>query len=175
VNFESPSLVDIAFYGVAAFTVACALYAVFSRNIVRAVFSLLGTFVGIAIFYALLSADFVAVVQILVYVGGVAVLMLFAVMLTSRIDLAQKSSRAGSMWLGMVFGVLLLVFLVMLAIKAPWQEISASPYLESTAAMGDALLEKFLLPFEIMSLLLVSVIIGAVVIARRKRIEEIES
>ncbi len=82
------TLIDLVFYGVALATIASAGFAVFTRNIVRAVFSLLATFFGMAVLYGLLSADFVAIIQVLVYVGGILVLLLFAVMLTGNIETA---------------------------------------------------------------------------------------
>ena len=88
------TLLDLVFYGVAALTVLSGAYAVFSRNIVRAVFSLMGTFFGVAILYGFLAADFVAVVQVLVYVGGILVLMLFAVMLSGNIETAADAILA---------------------------------------------------------------------------------
>ena len=83
----------LIFYLVAALTIGSALIVAFSRNIVYSAFSLLGTFMGVAGLYAMLAADFVAVIQVLVYIGGILVLMIFAVMLTHRIaDVAVSSS-----------------------------------------------------------------------------------
>src|SRR5262245_9429727 len=84
----------LVFYLVAALTIGSALVVAFSRNIVYSAFSLLGTFMGVAGLYALLAADFVAVIQILVYVGGILVLIIFAVMLTHRIDDVAVSNRS---------------------------------------------------------------------------------
>jgi len=160
------TLVDLAFYAVAAVTVATAAYAVFSRNIVRAVFSLIGTFFGMAVLYGMLSADFVAVIQVLVYVGGILVLMLFAVMLTSNIETAQRSSRSGSLLVGLATGLTLMLFLISLAVKVPWNQTAPGDYSATTSAIGDFLLREALLPFEIVSIVLLGVVIGAVVIAR---------
>ncbi len=166
------SLADLAFYGLAALTLACGLYAALSRNIVRAVFALLGTFLGMAGLYAALSADFVAVVQLLVYVGGILVLMLFAVMLTSRIELASRSNRYPSFpstALGITLGAGVGIMLVALALEAPWAR-SANPlaYEPTTADIGRILLGQALLPFELLAVVLLAVVIGAVVIARRE-------
>jgi len=160
------TLVDLIFYGVAAITVATGAYAVFSRNIVRAVFSLIGTFFGMAVLYGMLSADFVAVIQVLVYVGGILVLMLFAVMLTSNIETAGKSNRSGSLLVGVATGVTLLVFLISLAVKVPWSQAVPGEYSATTTSIGDFLLREALLPFEVVSIVLLGVVIGAVVIAR---------
>jgi len=166
------SLADLAFYGLAALSVGCGLYAVLSRNIVRAVFALLGTFLGMAGLYASLAADFVAVVQLLVYVGGILVLMLFAVMLTSRIEVAFRSNRypgLPSTALGLLLGAGAAVMLVALALQAPWAPAETPlPYEPTTAELGRILLTRGLLPFELLGLVLLAVVVGAVVIARRE-------
>jgi NADH:ubiquinone oxidoreductase subunit 6 (subunit J) len=166
------TLLDLAFYGVAALTVLTGAYAVFSRNIVRAVFSLLGTFFGVAVLYGFLAADFVAVIQVLVYVGGILVLMIFAVMLSEKIETAARSNRAGGVILGGLVGIALLVFLISLALQGPWIQAEPGAYEASTASIGKTLLGEALLPFEVLSVVLLGVVIGAVVIARFKKSEE---
>lgn len=171
----SISLPDLIFYGTALVTLVTAAYAVFSRNIVRAVFALLGTFFGMAVLYGLLAADFVAVIQVLVYVGGILVLLLFAVMLTGQIETAQRSARSAGLWLGSLAGLALVALLVPLALKAPWQKSAAAEYDHTTAFIGTALLTKDLLPFEVLSVVLLGVVIGAVVIARRRKNSDSEA
>ncbi len=166
------TLVDLAFYAVAAILLTCAGYAVFSRNIVRAVFALLGTFFGIAVLYGMLSADFVAAIQVLVYVGGIQVLLLFAVMLTSHIESAQTSSRVAGLIPGLLTGIVLLAILVPLMLHAPWLQSGAGSYQATTASIGEALLGPALLPFEVLSIVLLGVVIGAVVVARRQGNDE---
>ena len=169
------SLADFVFYGVALVTVAAACYAVFSRNIVRAVFALLGTFFGMAVLYAMLSADFVAVIQILVYVGGILVLLLFAVMLTSNIESAGKSNPSGGWLVGLLASAAVIVLLVPLMLQTPWPQSGSSEYEPTTESIGNALLSDTLLPFEIVSILLLGVVIGAVVIARYRRSGDMET
>jgi len=169
VTVDTFDIVDLVFYAIAAVTVVCAGYAIVSRNIVRAVFSLLGTFFGMAGLYAMLAADFVAVIQLMVYVGGILVLMLFAVMFTSRIEKARTSNRssglmgmAGAGFLGLaVFGML-----GSLAILAPWRQAAPGAFASDVTAIGDELLGSALLPFELLSVVLLAIVIGSVVIAR---------
>ncbi|MBW1807360.1 MAG: NADH-quinone oxidoreductase subunit J [Deltaproteobacteria bacterium] len=163
------TLVDLVFYGVALVTIASAGYAVFTRNIVRAVFALLATFFGMAVLYGMLSADFVAVIQVLVYVGGILVLLLFAVMLTGNIEDAPRSSRSGGLIIGLLTGVALLTLLIPLMLNAPWLQVESAIYSPTTAAIGEAILKEALLPFEVLSIVLLGIVIGAVVIARFKR------
>lgn len=160
---------DMVFYLIAAVTVGCAAYAILSRNIVRAVFALLGTFFGMAGLYAMLSADFVAVIQLLVYVGGILVLMLFAVMFTSRIEKAQRSSRSAGL-LGMagagLIGLVIFGLLGSLAVLAPWRNTGPGEFEPTIDAVGQELLGSALLPFELLSVVLLGIVIGALVVAR---------
>jgi len=88
------SVATAVFYLIALITVVSAGMVAFSRNIIYSAFSLLGTFMGVAGLYVFLGADFVAAVQLLIYVGGILVLILFAVMLTHRITDVQITNRA---------------------------------------------------------------------------------
>lgn len=163
------SLADLIFFVAAAVTVASAGYAALSRNIVRAVFALLGTFFGVAVLYGLLRADFVAVVQVLVYVGGILVLLLFAVMLTGDIATANRSNPAGNWLWGILAAAGLLALVLPLAWTVPWIDAGPGAAEPSTAAIGERLLGPELLAFEVISVVLLGVVIGAVVLARRPR------
>ncbi len=161
------SLGDVIFYLVAVLMLLSAGFAVFTRNIVRAVFALLATFFCMAILYAMLSADFVAVVQVLVYVGGILVLLLFAVMLTVNIESARGSNPASGFWWGLLAAAGAATVLVPLALEAPWhtaQQLSVPS--TSTAEIGQRLLGEQLIAFEAVSVVLLGVVIGAIVLAR---------
>jgi NADH-quinone oxidoreductase subunit J len=169
ITVDAFDLADLVFYLIAASTVGFGAYSVATRNIVRSVFSLLGCFFGVACLYATLAADFLAVVQLMVYVGGILVLMLFAVMLTSRIEVAQKSNlssgflgKAGATFVGLA----LFSMLGLVAILTPWPHTTAGEFEPTVDAMGNSLLEEGLLPFELLSVVLLAVVIGAVVIVR---------
>lgn len=162
------TLPDLIFYGVAVVTGCSAAYAVFSRNIVRAVFSLLATFFGVALIYGMLAADFVAIVQLMVYVGGILVLLIFAVMLTSEIENAAHSNRTGGWLLGGTIGLALLIVLVFIAWGTPWSQRSDVAFTPTTSLIGEALLSRALLPFEVTAVLLIAVVIGSVVLVRQR-------
>jgi NADH-quinone oxidoreductase subunit J len=138
----------------------------FSKNIIHSALALLGTFLGIAGLYVTLSADFLAATQVLVYVGGTLTLILFAVMLTSRIEDMKVSNPRASMLAA--FGLVTIVLLVLgkVATQTPWPS-EARPPMPSTAKLGHAFLGEYLLPFEIGSVVLLAALIGAVVLARR--------
>ena len=109
-----PPLSAVAFLALAALTLGSAGIVAFSKNIIHSSLALLGTFMGIAGLYIPLSADFLAATQILVYVGGTLTLILFAVMLTSRIeDMKVSNPRAG---LAVAFGLVTVVALLILAV-----------------------------------------------------------
>jgi NADH-quinone oxidoreductase subunit J len=156
------------FYFIAFITVASAGMVAFSRNIIYSAFSLLGTFMGVAGLYVFLGADFVAGVQVLIYVGGILVLILFAVMLTHRItDVAITNRTVGRIPALIVIGVF--VYLLVQAVKeTPWVRVKEVVYAPTTAKIGDLFLDKYLLPFELASIVLLAAMIGAVVLSRKE-------
>lgn len=156
------------FYLVAAITLGSAMIVAFSRNIIYSAFSLLGTFAGVAGIYIFLGADFVAAVQVLIYVGGILVLVLFAVMLTHRITDVEITNRAaGRIPALIVVGVL--VFLLAQTVReTSWAKAKEVVYSATTARIGDLFLDSYLLPFELASLVLLAALIGAVVISRKE-------
>lgn len=171
------NLSDILFYAIALFAIAGAAGVAFSRNIVYSAFCLLAALGGVAGIYIFISADLVAVVQILVYIGGILVLILFAVMLTNRIGDTQGSNPTVSIIPGAAVFSVLLVVVVYVAAATPWGQFKGiglpqlipNPALEATTAkVGDSLLTEFLLPFEVASVVLLAALIGAVIIARKE-------
>lgn len=163
-----PKLADALFFVFAAGTLGAAAGVALFRNILHSALSLLATLLGVASLYIWLKADFLAVTQLLIYVGGVLVLILFALMLTSRIGASSETNPA----LGRVPATLLCVglfaMLSAIAFKAPWRTSSA-PNIENTAErIGDLFLGEYLLPFEVASLLLLATLVAAVVVARKE-------
>jgi NADH-quinone oxidoreductase subunit J len=165
---EQVSVMGVVFYALAGLTVLGAAGVALSRNILYSALGLLMALLGAGSLYVFLSADFVAVTQLLVYIGGVLVLILFAVMLTSRITEVNVSNSS----LGLFGGVLLFVTTapVLLAVAAltPWPAKEPAALAPTTAQIGNAFLTKWLLPFEVVSLVLVATLVGAIVIARKE-------
>jgi len=156
------------FYLVAILTVGSAAVVAFSRNIIYSAFSLLGTFAGVAGLYIFLGADFVAGVQLLIYVGGILVLILFAVMLTHRITDVEITNRAAGRIPALLIVGLLIYFLLQTIRETSWVKAKEILYQPTTAKIGDLFLEDYLLPFELASLILLAAMIGAVVISRKE-------
>jgi NAD(P)H-quinone oxidoreductase subunit 6 len=162
------TLPGIIFYVIAALTVTGAAGVALSRNILYSAVSLLMALLGAGAIYVFLSADFVAVSQLLVYIGGVLVLVLFAVMLTSRITEVQISNTSFGMFGGVLLFVCVAPVLLAVALLTPWAAVTPGALAPTTAAIGNAFLSRWLLPFEVASLVLLATLIGAVVIARKE-------
>lgn len=156
------------FYLVAIITVGSALMVAFSRNIIYSAFSLLGTFAGVAGLYIFLGADFVAGVQLLIYVGGILVLILFAVMLTHRITDVEITNRAAGRIPGLIITGVLIFLLIQTIRETSWVKVKEVVFQPTTAKIGDLFLDSYLLPFELASLVLLAALIGAVVISRKE-------
>jgi NADH-quinone oxidoreductase subunit J len=156
------------FYLIAAITVGSAMMVAFSRNIIYSAFSLLGAFGGVAGLYIFLGADFVAAVQILIYVGGILVLVLFAVMLTHRITDVEITNRAAGRIPALIVIGVLIYLLVQTVRETPWAKAKEIVYVATTGKIGDLFLDSYLLPFELASLVLLAALIGAVVISRKE-------
>ena len=152
------------FYVVAAFTLWAAAVVVMGKNIVRAAVALIFSFCGMAALYVLLDAEFLAAVQVLIYVGGITILLLFAIMLTSRI--AAKAARVVNDQV--VLSAMVAVGLIY-ASTSGLATISGPPRLpETTPFLGRALLTTYALPFEVVSVLLLAAMVGAIVLARKE-------
>ena len=157
---------EAVYLGFLLLTVASAALVAFSSHIVRSAFALLLTFFGMAGAYVFLGADFLAGTQLLIYVGGILVLLLFAVMLTNRISDIRISSESRNRPMAAFVSVLAFSGIVVAELSVPWNHRSL-PDQPTTAALGQALLSDYLLPFEAISVLLLVVMVGAAVIARR--------
>jgi NAD(P)H-quinone oxidoreductase subunit 6 len=158
----------VAFYLLSALTVVCALGVALSHNIVYSAFSLMGTLLGVAAIFVLLSSDFLGVVQLLVYVGGILVLSLFAIMLTHRIADVRVSNRSVGRLPGAVIVGLVFAGMVRVAVGASWVTKAAPSPTQTVYGIGDAFLTTYILPFEIASVLLLVALIGAVVVSRKE-------
>ena len=162
-------LVDAVFYLFAVMTIAGAAGCAFSRNIIYSAWSLLFAFMGVAGLYVFLGADFPAVAQVLIYVGGVLVLILFAIMLTKQIGEDPKLTNAHlALPVGGALGAATVATLTYMAVMAPWKVTDSPSWEPSSAGLGVAFLTEYLLPFEVASVVLLAALVGAVIIARKE-------
>jgi NADH-quinone oxidoreductase subunit J len=160
------SLVAVVFYALATVTVASALAVVTLRNIVHAALSLVLTFVGVAGVYVLLSADFVAAVQVLIYAGAITVLLLFAIMLTRMPGSSRSNPGNSQRSVAVITSVLLLAMLLVVLLGAAWPADAPPAAASSVEVIGKQLFTTYALPFEVASVLLLVAMVGAIVLAR---------
>jgi NADH-quinone oxidoreductase subunit J len=160
-----------AFVSLAALTIVPALFVITARNLVHAGFAMLPCLIGVAGLYALLEAHLFVAVQVLIYIGAILVLILFALMLTRDVMDPQEGQRNGlGMWAGFACGAGALVSAHIL-FHHPWPRAAGHPLgaHEQTAALGTALIGRYALPFEAASVILLAALIGAIVVAKGSR------
>jgi NADH-quinone oxidoreductase subunit J len=174
--------IQFLFISSALLTVACALGVLATKNIMHSCVYLLGSLVGIAGLYATLGADFVAVTQIMVYMGGVVILMLFAVMLTGGKDFISRAQNLlglapsmGNKWtygVGIMVGLVFMLTMVKL-IGGIYQTLTikevGTEFPSTVAQIGHLLVKEHVLAFEISSVLLLGALVGAAIIARPRK------
>jgi NADH-quinone oxidoreductase subunit J len=161
----------IAFYLFALIVVVSGLGVVISRKLMYSAFSLLFTFFGVAGLYVLLFADFIAITQIMVYIGGILVLIIFGVMLTTKLTGVEiKQGITGNFQFGLA-GVVSLAIIALLSgmfLKGNWI-LKEMPEVNGTIeSLGNLLLTDYILAFEVAAVLLLIAFIGAAMIARKK-------
>lgn len=159
---------DLIFILLALLTVVPAIWVVFSPNIVHAGFALLFTLLGVSGLYAFLGADFIAITQLMVYVGGVLVLVLFTVMMT-RVPQGEKRRRGMDRYVpAAVFSALIFAVLYKVVTAVPWNG-SASMAEPTVAEIGTNLMTNYIFPFEYVSLVLLAAMIGAAILIRESK------
>lgn len=159
----------VAFGVFTLLTLGGAFGVVANKNLVRGAVWLIVSLFGVAGLFVLLSAPFLAAVQVLVYIGAIGILFTFAVMLTrSMTNLRERFNQ--QWWLGAGASVLLFLFIVIAVIRPLWGDVEtpSSDVVATTSDLGVALVsgDQYVLPFEVASLLLTAAMIGAIVIAR---------
>ena len=165
---------QIIFILVALFTLGSGLMVVTTRNMVHAALWLVSTLFGVAVTFALLNASFLAVVQVVVYIGAIAILFIFAVMLTRKDMRDQGPQMNANWWLGALLSVL--VFAGLFFLLQGWSGLSTTASeipagFDAISELGNALVSPnaYVLPFEVASVLLVAALVGAVYVAFNPR------
>ncbi len=159
---------DYIFYAAAAMTVGAAVLVAVLPNIIYAAIALLFAFAGVAGLYVFLSADFLAATQVLVYVGGILILILFAVFLSNRISDVKISNPARFRLPAAAICLVLFGVLSYVAVSTPFA-VKTPAYHPTTADLGELLMTRYLLPFEVASVLLLAALIGAAFLSRPDR------
>ncbi|MGI5457006.1 NADH-quinone oxidoreductase subunit J family protein [Streptomyces sp. CA-249302] len=172
-GFLSPTGVEIAFLLVGLVTFGAALVTVTTRQLVHAALWLVVALGGVAVEYLLLTAEFIAWVQVLIYVGSVVVLLLFGLMLTKAPIGRSPDADSGNRWAALTVAVAAaaaLVWVVVDAFRTTWIDLDG-PAAGSTAVTGASLFQNWVLPFEALSVLLLAALVGAIVLSRKAKAE----
>ena len=165
---------QLIFIVVGAVTLVAALSVVTSRNLIHSALWLILALFGVAIFYVLLNAGFFAVVQVVIYIGAIAILFIFAAMLTRRVMQDTGPQSNSNWWIGALIALLLLAGLAFILINWPGfttPESDLANQAERLSQLGLALVspDQYLLPFELASVLLVAAMIGAIFVSGEKK------
>lgn len=160
------TIADVVFIIFAAMVVFPAGMVVFAPRLIDSAFALLFTLFGVAGLFAFLGADFLAAAQLLIYVGGVLVILLFGILLTRRIQDVQFEVGANQVWIGSLVSAAILSLFVIFIVRADWVQLPEHTPEPTTANIGELLMTRFVLPFEVASIFLLAALIGAVVIGR---------
>ncbi len=166
-------MVPVLVFGfVSLVTLGAAIAVVTNKNILHSAFYLVLSFVGVASIYVLLEAPFIAMVQVLVYIGAIAILIVFAIMLTRRImskDLEQRNAQWVWAALG---GFALFGVLGWIVYSVKWPVAGAAVPEDTITILGQELLSTYVVPFEIVSVLLLAALVGAILIGRERDQDE---
>jgi len=169
------TVLNVVFWALAVVAIGSALGVVLIRDLFRAALFLVAAFLAMAGFFIILSAEFLAVVQVLVYAGAISILIIFAIMMTR--DVAQGNLPNRLSPLALVTAALLLAALVFVAYQGGWRLISDSPGVEAAqqqvlsqtpSHLGRLLVQEFVLPFEVVGALLLAALIGAIALVREQ-------
>ena len=165
---------EIVFWALAVVTIGSAALVVHLRSIFRAALTLVVSFLGIAGIFAMVNAEFLAVVQVLVYGGGIAVLVIFAVMMTRDVDTGNRSTAVQPV--ALVMGITLLGALAYSIVQAEWTLLPdslpgpiATVFVETPTQLGRLLLSDYVLAFEVAGVLLLAAVIGALSLVRERQ------
>jgi NADH-quinone oxidoreductase subunit J len=171
IDSSANALTAALFYLFALMSAASAIGVVLSRNIVRTAVYLLFTLVGVAGLYFLLSAEFLAAVQLVVYAGGTLILIIFGVMLTSKSPFSRFEPKLAEIMIALSIGSILLVALIAAILRTHFASDAMAAGQYPVDKLGQTLLGDYLVPFELSSVLLLVVMIGAAYLAKGRRRE----
>ena len=160
-------LTQIVFWVMTVCTIGGGIGVVSSRSLFHSALFLILSFFGVTGYYVLLSAGFLALVQLMVYIGAIAILILFAIMF-SRHPMARTGQANRQWWLSLPVSIVLFVMLVTVAGSIDWPVSGVEPSGDMVQQLGIAFLGSYLIPFEVVSVLLSVALVGAIILAREK-------
>lgn len=161
---------DIAFVVISGLTIGAAIVSLESKQVVYGAIALAFSFIGIAGLFILLDATFVALFQVIVYVGAIAVLILFTVMLVTK-DIDPNAKREPTQPAGIILAVIIIILVGAVAsISSLWSWAPSTAYSSSiVVAIGDSITSQYMIPLEVLALILGASIVGAITLAKLDR------
>jgi len=160
-------MADNLFIMISALVIGSSFWVVFSPNLIHSAISLLFTLFGTAGIYIYLYADFIAATQVVIYVGGILVLIIFGIMLTSKIETPSIAASSKNQFIGGIGAFVIFVIQAGIIFNTQWNIGNIQSRKDTVTTIGKLLLNEYLLPFEIVSILLLSALIGAALLSRR--------
>ena len=161
------SYYTILFYIFAIAIIASAVVVVTAKNIIYSAVSLFITLFFIAGLYVLLNADFIAITQIMVYIGGILILLIFGIMLTSKITDVELTTSNLSAVPAIIFTVGITTIIIFVILTTKWNTKPPAVMTETISQIGKLMLTTYLLPFEIASIVLLVALIGSAMYSRK--------
>ncbi len=165
---DATLITKVTFYIFAALTVASAAVVVFSRSLIYSAFALLFAFFGVAALYVFLGADFLAATQLVIYVGGILILLLFGVMLTHKLYDLDLKTETFQFFPGLLIMITVFLTLFGAIIKTNWYSHGERGLNPTTKEIGELFMKEYILPFELASVFLLIALIGAAMLVRRR-------
>lgn len=159
---------QIIFIIISLVTLAFAIGTVTARNLFHAGLFLIGTFAGVAILYLLLEAEFLAVSQIVIYIGAISTLIIFAIMLTRNVMGREAGAMNSRAWLLAIVGILLFVVLAGLYGVYRFPVDPQKVPQNAIAQIGEGFVTTYVIPFEVASVMLLVALVGAIMLARER-------
>lgn len=159
---------QIAFFLFSLIAIAGALLVVTTRRLFHSALALVLSFVGVAGLYILLEAEFLAAIQILIYVGAIAILILFAIMLTRHLMDPKARAFNEQWWVAALAAGFLFLILLAMIVRVPWPVRAVAVPQNLIENLGSSFVGEYLVPFEVVSILLMVALIGAIIIARER-------
>ena len=160
------TFLHVVFLALAGFTLLCALGVVASRNLFHSAIWLIGSFAGVAGLYWLLEAEYLAIAQIMIYIGAIATLIVFAIMLSRGMMIGRTGMNNFQTGISAVVALLLFVVLSFVLLQVNWPVVEQAVVADPIPLMGEAFVTTYVVPFQVIAVLLSVALVGAIMIAR---------
>ncbi|HSN74274.1 MAG TPA: NADH-quinone oxidoreductase subunit J [Anaerolineae bacterium] len=162
------TFLHVVFLALAGFTLLCALGVVVSRNLFHSAIWLIGAFAGVAGLYWLLEAEYLAIAQIMIYIGAIATLIVFAIMLSRGMMIGRTQMNNFQAGISAVVAVLLFVLLSFVLLQVNWPVVEQAIVADPIPVIGEAFVTTYVVPFQMIAVLLSVALVGAIMIARER-------